>query len=228
MRGPILYDMNHNFCHGWAESERATSTLSNALWMTPAAAIKAAIAVTDALKKTPERVPQVVQSRQHIKAADFVLRGCQHSAQRMRTYPANQEKTIKECYVNLTRLTRHYIFIQNQYIQYANWTTCQATPADGASGLQWRNWRTVRHDQGTISSPVVSKRTRLVARPEKPTACGASERCPITGIWQPWVHTEHSEQNGIHQYRRQTWLVVGQRFPDPQLAWMLDVPARCR
>lgn len=123
VRGPILYDMNHNFCHGWAESERATSTLSNALWMTPAAAIKAAIAVTDAFNQTPARVPQVVQSRQHFKAADFVLRGCQHSAQLIRTYPANQEKTIKECYANLTRLTQHYIFIQNQYIQYADWAT---------------------------------------------------------------------------------------------------------
>lgn len=101
----------------------------------------------------------------------------------------------------------------------------QAKSADGAPGMQWRNWRTVRHDQGTISPPVVSKRTRLVTPPEKPTACAPSERCPITGIWQPWVHTEHPEQNTINQYWRQTWLVAGQRFPHPQTAWMLDVPA---
>jgi phosphatidylserine/phosphatidylglycerophosphate/cardiolipin synthase-like enzyme len=33
------------------------------------------------------------------------------------------EKSIKECYANLTRLTQHYIFIQNQYIQYEDWAT---------------------------------------------------------------------------------------------------------
>ncbi len=100
-----------------------------------------------------------------------------------------------------------------------------ARAADGGPGLQWRNWRTVRHDLGAISPPVVSKRTRLVAPPAKPTACAASERCPVTGIWQPWVHAEHPEQNTINQYWRQTWLVAGQCFPNPQLAWMLDVPA---
>ena len=34
-----------------------------------------------------------------------------------------KEKSIKECYANLTRLTQHYIFIQNQYIQYEDWAT---------------------------------------------------------------------------------------------------------
>ncbi|WP_442920601.1 DUF6396 domain-containing protein [Massilia sp. S19_KUP03_FR1] len=101
----------------------------------------------------------------------------------------------------------------------------QTRATDGGPGLQWRNWRTVRHDQGTISPPVDSKRTRLVAPPAKPTACAASERCPVTGIWQPWVHAEHPEQNTINQYWRQTWVVAGQCFPNPQLAWMLDVPA---
>jgi phosphatidylserine/phosphatidylglycerophosphate/cardiolipin synthase-like enzyme len=122
VRGPILYDMNHNFCYGWAEAEQATSTLMNAIWMTPPGlAIKATLAVANTINKKPEKVPALVQSRQHLKAADFKLPGGQHSAQLMRTYPAYKEKSIKECYANLTRLTQHYIFIQNQYIQYEDW-----------------------------------------------------------------------------------------------------------
>ncbi|MDB5746384.1 MAG: phospholipase [Massilia sp.] len=122
VRGPILYDMNHNFCHGWAEAEQATSTLMNAIWMTPPLlAVKATLAVAEKINKKPEKVPAVVKSRQHLKYADFIVPGGQHSAQLMRTYPAYKEKSIKECYANLTRLTQHYIFIQNQYIQYEDW-----------------------------------------------------------------------------------------------------------
>jgi phosphatidylserine/phosphatidylglycerophosphate/cardiolipin synthase-like enzyme len=122
VRGPVLYDMNHNFCYGWAESEQADSTLFNALWMTPPGlVVKAALAVAKAIDKTPEKVPPLVQSRRHLKAADFILRDGQHSAQLMRTYPAYKEKSIKECYANLTRLAQKYIFIQNQYIQYEDW-----------------------------------------------------------------------------------------------------------
>lgn len=129
VRGPVLYDMNHNFCYGWAEAERATSSLFNALWMTPLGlAAKAAQAVAKAVDKTPEKMPPLMLSRNRLKAADFVLRDGQHSAQLMRTYPAYKEKSIKECYANLVRLTQHYIFIQNQYIQYEDWaaylTTC--------------------------------------------------------------------------------------------------------
>jgi phosphatidylserine/phosphatidylglycerophosphate/cardiolipin synthase-like enzyme len=129
VRGPILYDMNHNFCTGWAESEQATSTLMNAIWMTPPGlAVKAALAVAKAVARQPEKVHPLVQSRNHLNAADFALKDCHHSAQLLRTYPAKQEKSIKECYANLTRLTHHYIFIQNQYIQYEDWasylTTC--------------------------------------------------------------------------------------------------------
>lgn len=124
VRGPVLYDMNHNFCYGWAEAEQATSSLFNALWMTPPGlAAKAALAVSKTIYTKPEKAPPLVQSRQHLKATDFILRDGQHSAQLMRTYPAYKEKSIKECYANLTRLTQHYIFIQNQYIQYEDWAT---------------------------------------------------------------------------------------------------------
>ena len=96
---------------------------------------------------------------------------------------------------------------------------------DGDRILRWRNWRTVRHDQGTVSPPVVSGRTRTIAPPVKPMACAASERCPVTGSWQPWMHAEHSMQDAVNQYWRQSWLVVGQTFPNPQIDWLLDVKA---
>jgi len=124
VRGAILYDMNHNFCYGWAESEMGTPALNNAIWMTPpgmAGAQEPAVAAAAGQK--PGKVPALVQSRQHLKAADFALKDCHHSAQLLRTYPAYGEKSIKECYANLTRLTHHYIFIQNQYIQYEDWAS---------------------------------------------------------------------------------------------------------
>ncbi|WP_020651641.1 phospholipase D-like domain-containing protein [Massilia niastensis] len=124
VRGSILYDMNHNFCHGWEESEPGTPALNNAIWMTPPgmAGVEEPVAVK-ATDQKPATLPALVQSRRHLKAADFALKDCHHSAQLLRTYPAYQEKSIKECYANLTRLTHHYIFIQNQYIQYEEWAT---------------------------------------------------------------------------------------------------------
>ncbi len=32
VRGPILHDLNHNFCEGWSESRFANATLRNAFW----------------------------------------------------------------------------------------------------------------------------------------------------------------------------------------------------
>ncbi|MDQ2822975.1 MAG: phospholipase D-like domain-containing protein, partial [Pseudomonadota bacterium] len=124
VRGPILYDMNHNFCQGWTESEQADATLSSALWMMPPLlALRAPHAVVKAIVKKLQNAPPLEPARRNLQANDFALRGCQHSAQLLRTYPAHQEKSIKECYANLTRLTQHYIFIQNQYVQYEDWAT---------------------------------------------------------------------------------------------------------
>ena len=97
--------------------------------------------------------------------------------------------------------------------------------ANGARSLLWRNWRTVRHDQGTISPPVVTKRTRLVTPPAETTACAGSGRCPVTGTWQPWINDQHPMRNAVNQYWRQAWLITGQRFPHPRQDWMLDVEA---
>jgi len=124
VRGSVLYDMNHNFCYGWEESKPGTPALNNAIWMTPPgmAGVEEPIAVKTADQKAAN-LPVLVQSRRHLKASDFALKNSHHSAQLLRTYPAYQEKTIKECYANLTRLTHHYIFIQNQYIQYEEWAS---------------------------------------------------------------------------------------------------------
>lgn len=78
---------------------------------------------------------------------------------------------------------------------------------DDAFNLRWRNWRTVRHDQGTISPPVVNGRTRLIESGLKATACAANKRCPLAGIWQPWVHSELPNQDAVNQYWRQAWLI---------------------
>lgn len=123
VRGPVLYDLNHNFCYGWTESEPAGSTISLAVWLSPATlAAKAALALVKAGDK-PAPLPEFVASRKKLTPSAFKLPGGQHSAQLMRTQPMYKEKSIKECYANLTRLAQHYIFIQNQYIQYEDWAT---------------------------------------------------------------------------------------------------------
>jgi hypothetical protein len=94
---------------------------------------------------------------------------------------------------------------------------------DVTPSLLWRNWRTVRHDEGTISPAVVSGRTRQIEPSATNTACTGSERCAATGTWQPWIHAEHIAQDAVNQYWRQAWLFKGQRFPDPRVDWMLDV-----
>ena len=124
VRGSVLYDLNHNFCSGWIESQMGAPELSNAIWMTPPVMMGGPHpAAAKAASKQAEKVLAIEKSRQHLKPAGFALKNCHHSAQLLRTYPAYQEKSIKECYANLTRLTHHYIFIQNQYIQYEDWAT---------------------------------------------------------------------------------------------------------
>jgi phosphatidylserine/phosphatidylglycerophosphate/cardiolipin synthase-like enzyme len=124
VRGSVLYDLNHNFCSGWMESQMGAPELSNAIWMTPPVMVGGPHpAAAKGASKQTEKVLAFEKSRQNLKPADFALKDCHHSAQLLRTYPAYQEKSIKECYANLTRLTHHYIFIQNQYIQYEDWAT---------------------------------------------------------------------------------------------------------
>ena len=96
---------------------------------------------------------------------------------------------------------------------------------DKAGSLTWRLWRTARHDEGSISPPVVAGRARTVVPPEATTVCRVIERAPVTGTWQPWINSDHPMQPAVNQYWRQCWRVAGERFPDPLEDWMLDLPA---
>lgn len=121
VQGPILYDLNHNFCQGWQESERPGSFFfdflkANPFWRLAVAGVKKAWdSVHDELDA------DFIKRRKSITVGAFNLRKGQHSAQLVRTQPQHDEKGAKECYANLTRQMLHYIFIQNQYIQYATW-----------------------------------------------------------------------------------------------------------
>lgn len=124
LRGPILYDLNHNFCQGWTESAPP-----------PGAFVDITAPLRALFKSLKEAVPDTlvpplpvkrggddfVQARKALKPEQFLGSGGKHSMQLLRTQPMHGEKTIKECYANLTRQLRHYIFIQNQYVQYPMW-----------------------------------------------------------------------------------------------------------
>jgi phosphatidylserine/phosphatidylglycerophosphate/cardiolipin synthase-like enzyme len=120
MRGPVLWDLNHNFCQAWQESERPKSLMGELHPLSPLPvrlAQKATKAVVDAVQREPEFIVQ----RQALHSFAFKLEHGQHSAQLLRTQPLHGEKSIKECYANMTRQIQHYIFIQNQYVQYEPW-----------------------------------------------------------------------------------------------------------
>lgn len=93
------------------------------------------------------------------------------------------------------------------------------------SNLTWIHFRTVRNDAGAVVPPVVRGRTRETAPLSTASVCRAEDRCPVSGTWQPWMHADHPMQTAVNQYWRQAWIVAGQRFPDPQQDWQLDVPA---
>jgi phosphatidylserine/phosphatidylglycerophosphate/cardiolipin synthase-like enzyme len=125
VRGPILYDINHNFCEAWSESVPASSAFMEQYWLATAAAAPLLHAASRGLQKLihHEKDEHFAARRKDVKPDEFWAKGAAHSAQLLRTQPMHGEKSIKECYANLTRLTHHYIFIQNQYIQYGTWAT---------------------------------------------------------------------------------------------------------
>lgn len=122
VRGPVLWDLNHNFCQAWQESERPKSLMRElGPWAPPAVRLaqKATKAVVDAV--VPRRESDFIAQRSALPSSAFKLGRGQHSAQLLRTQPLHGEKSIKECYANMTRQIQHYIFIQNQYVQYEPW-----------------------------------------------------------------------------------------------------------
>lgn len=124
VRGPVLYDLNHNFCQAWQESLPPSSIFADIIRLTPIPPIKIA---TEAVRKLAavafhkEMDSEFIKRRAAISWKAFNLANGRHNVQLLRTQPMHGEKDVKECYANLTRQMRHYIFIQNQYIQYADW-----------------------------------------------------------------------------------------------------------
>lgn len=122
--GPVLYDLNHNFCQAWGESKRQASLAEGTLWTAARDTIAEALlrftqAIGDHIQ--PGASEALLRQRSQIPSKAFASKNFHHSVQLLRTQPQHKEKTIKECYANLTRLTHHYMFIQNQYVQYKDW-----------------------------------------------------------------------------------------------------------
>jgi phosphatidylserine/phosphatidylglycerophosphate/cardiolipin synthase-like enzyme len=125
IRGPALYDLNHNFCQAWDESTPPSSQFTEKYWLITKYLSRGLHDISRSVQKMVHSDPDhdFADRRKAIKPDAFILTGGQHSMQLLRTQPMHGEKTIKECYANLTRQAHHYIFIQNQYIQYGTWAT---------------------------------------------------------------------------------------------------------
>lgn len=122
VRGPVLWDMNHNFCQAWQESERPKSLIGESgPWSPPAVRLAQKVTKTVVDAVVPQRGNEFIAQRDSLPSSAFKLDRGQHSAQLLRTQPLHGEKSIKECYANMTRQIQHYIFIQNQYVQYEPW-----------------------------------------------------------------------------------------------------------
>lgn len=119
LHGPILYDLNHNFCQAWEKSTRPTSLFMDTAWFFNPPIKRIVKKAGDWLHD--EMDPEFIARRAKIPLSAFRLQNGLHNVQLLRTEPQHTEKTIKECYANLSRQTLRYIFIQNQYIQYEPW-----------------------------------------------------------------------------------------------------------
>lgn len=123
VQGPILYDLNHNFCEAWKESKRPSRLFRELCWLTwlPSLRLGAKLAEKVGDLFHEEIDSGFIARREAIPLSAFEKLNARHNLQLLRTQPMHSEKTIKECYANLTRQMLHYIFIQNQYIQYKPW-----------------------------------------------------------------------------------------------------------
>ncbi|QBI05005.1 phospholipase [Pseudoduganella albidiflava] len=121
VRGPVLHDLNHNFCQGWHESEPPGSAFLDLLWFL--GPLRLVYKIVRAIRDMSDMQmdPGFIARRNKIGISEFPRQGQEHTVQLVRTQPLHGEKAAKECYANLTRQMTHYIFIQNQYIQYAAW-----------------------------------------------------------------------------------------------------------
>ena len=120
LQGPVLFDLNHNFCEAWKDSTRPGpdvdfANLLRSVQHRPNTNAPASDFPFDELDH------YFSATRDDLRPEAFNIEHGQHNAQILRTQPICGEKAIKECYANLTRQLHHYFFIQNQYIQYKPW-----------------------------------------------------------------------------------------------------------
>ena len=71
-----------------------------------------------------------------------------------------------------------------------------------------------------IEVPVNPRVAQGIAReatlPEPPLECLGDERCPATGIWAASVSDEHPHAAVFNHWSRQSYVMRGERFPDPR------------
>lgn len=119
LHGPILHDLNHNFCQAWQASTRPGTLFMKTAWFFIMPMMYIDNKARERLQS--KRNADFVAQRAKIPLSAFSVQNGRHNVQLLRTEPQHGEKTIKECYANLARQMLRYIFIQNQYIQYAPW-----------------------------------------------------------------------------------------------------------
>lgn len=91
--------------------------------------------------------------------------------------------------------------------------------------VNWEYLRTIPREPDAVAPQAVPVLVREVQPVQPPVRCANGQRCPVQGIWQPWVPDGHPLQSIVNQPWRQTWLSAGQVFPEPQRDWLLELPA---
>lgn len=93
-------------------------------------------------------------------------------------------------------------------------------------GVIWEYFLTLRHDHGAVAPHASPSVIREVPRSVPFLSCAAEENCPVSGVWQPWLSSEHPLHASVNQHWRQTWLNEGEAFPQPARDWLLALPER--
>lgn len=91
------------------------------------------------------------------------------------------------------------------------------------SGIAWQYHLTIPHDHGAVAPRAPKGMTREMAHSAPLRSAQADENCPASGIWQPWLKSDHPLHALINQTARQSWVVKGQPFPHPQRDWHLPI-----
>ena len=100
------------------------------------------------------------------------------------------------------------------------------TPRRLVFGIVWERWETKWHNEHAVEPRAVSGQVRELSRDGPIKNCSAGRACPDTGVWQPWLHSQHPLRAIVNQHWRQVWLTKGQAFPNPEQDWLLDLPVQ--